>query len=439
MSDDNNEESASQGNRFARRKSKVQKEMETCMTHINETDFIVVACDVLPSRMGITDLFIKLVQSPDFMLEFGTFMKKGPFSERFFKIVIAPGLLAKVENAELEDALSAHLWARVFSKGRTVEYQENPERSAFHRLQGKYKDESALLATIRQDAFSMLEADECMPEFVSIFAQATLLTTSANIHYGFVPIVDSLKRQLAETICMNTAVNETLDTRHDVIELFIRNQLLQFSKTNHTNKGNEPAETKATLEITVPTSESEITATVRACTTMLKQIHAEIVGSHEAFVALKTAAAADIKISEETVTKTQLRHWVNAVLTRAGIKHKVKNSYDVVYCRVLNYLGMVYDFSVRGNFRYPIEIGGTDIEPRKYTKAQKARAAPKATDPQAIVEAFDHQLETLKNTTTDIENKKRTYLSNPAVQEYFKRQRMDGGADDDVMASLDDM
>jgi hypothetical protein len=434
MSD--NEDSASHGNRFSRRKSKVQKEMETCMNHVSENESIAVDCSILPPKIGFTELFIKFVQQPDLVSEFNTFANKGSFSEQFFNVVLAPRLLKNIDNAELRDALSLHMWARIFGKGRTTEYQENAERAAIHRLQLKYGEHSALIASIRQDAFTLLDRDECMPEFASIWAQAKVLSTSADVHYGFFPIIDSLKNQLAETICMNTAVNDALDIRGDIVELFVRNQLLQFAKTNHSNKGNVPDVMKFTVKLTTPMTRADILTATQECATMLKALNADIVGSHAVFVALKRAAADDIKPSEDTITKTQLRHWVNHVLTKEGIDRKIKNSYDIVYCRILNYLGMVYDFSVRGNFRYPLEIDSVGIEPRKYTK-KKAAPAAKANDPQSIVDAFDRQLETLRNTTIDVENQKRTYLSNPAVQEHFKRQRMDSEAD--IMDSIDEM
>lgn len=429
-------ESDSHTNKFSRRKSKVQKEMDTCRKYVNENAFISVLTPLLPPKIGFTDMFIKFVASPDLATEFGTFMNKGRFSEKFSEIVLMPKLLDTVENEELKDSLLTHIWLRIFCKGRESAFNENAERAAYHRIQGKFKDDHSVLHNIRQNAFDLMEPEICLPEFASVLAQTRLLTKSPTVYYKFFPIIELLKNQLSETICMNTEVGEVLNIRAALVELFVRNQLLQFSKTNHSNRGTTPTKTKLLVKVhALPIA--TITPVVESCVNNLKKLNIEIIGSHKAFMELKAEATESITPSEDTITKTQLRYWVNSTLAKCGIVRKVKNSYDVVYCRILNHLGMAYDFSVRGNFRYPIQIDG--IEPRPYTKRTKALRGS-VSDPQTVLTGFDNNLALLKNKYSEILKKKRIYMENPIVCEYIKRQRMDDdNVDDDIMESIDDM
>jgi len=403
---------------FVRRKSKIQKAIDNCIS-VAQTDFITVRNEDSAETysLGFTPMFLTLVDNRNLLYQFGNLSHNElKITREFFEKVLLPLIFDTPAKLELVDKIEDYIWSKIYCDGGSTSFHKNTERVAFGRLKKNLEPKHGdLLEEIKDAAFALLETDP-RPMLRQHMALCEVLNSGSTIYYNFFVLPEEVKGQLADTICMNTCISIEFDAYQEIFERFVRNQLLIFSKTHHSLHANGPSETLDHVSIGNVT-ETTLLETINECVAALKITRGIIYDSQKAYETLVKRAQIEISPSELTVTKTVLRQWANSHLADEENEYAINNSYDSAFCRLIEYLGMTYAFGVRGKFRFPIEISGV--------RNVKKRRVHTGLNPDDILRKFDDGIEKLSIKITELKNKKRVYENSEEVQEYIKRQRQD--------------
>jgi hypothetical protein len=419
-----NNETASNGHKYSRRSSKVQKDMITAVNNLLDKDFIIYNYNGETKTTGFNKVFRSFVENTKLFNDLRSFLSKdGPCSRDLYDVFVSQKLFEDVKDETLRSSLYAFFWERIFSLKGTQQINENAERQAYIRLVPKLGENiKAQTDLIRQHAYNMLEPENCIDYVVAIMVACKVFNNSSGVYYSFFQFVDSLKGQLCDTISMNLSVQKDMSIQQEIVELFVRNQLMLFSKKNHSASASQPTITAETANAPHLSSVEDLQEYMVQCYDELQKVNKSITGICKAISALEKTVNEKISLSEEdTVKKTELRKFLNEKLKELGSEYHVKNSRDIVLCRILNFLGDKYNFSVRGTFRYPlggISVAGSSVR----SKPQIAKV--NLTDPHAIIAAFDERIKETRESLRELENQKRAYMENPAVKQSSKRQRV---------------